>query len=113
MPLAQVTKSCIVGDTTPIVRFGRHRVASRRLAILPLTVKSNGKTSVGLLRDIGSAGPFLFAKLTPALGAELLVFTSAGDQSLRMCCKCRVVRVEPSVEGATTGIGVTIEGYGE
>ena len=113
MPIAQVTKSCVVGDTTPIIRFGRHRVASRRLAILPLTVKSNGKTSVGLLRDISSAGLFFFANLNPTMGAELLVSTSAGDQGLKMCCKCRVVRVEPSAEGVATGIGVTIEGYGE
>ena len=113
MPYATVIKESVLGNTSPVVNFGSHRVASRTLSILPLTVKSNGKTSVGLLRDISSAGLFFFANLNPTMGAELLVSTSAGDQGLKMCCKCRVVRVEPSAEGVATGIGVTIEGYGE
>jgi hypothetical protein len=92
----------------------RHqRRASRGFAMLPVAISAGGQDYVGLLRDISSAGMFFYSKIIPCVGAEihLVISVSAIDPNLTVCCKCRVVRVEPGLAGAATGVGVTIEGY--
>jgi hypothetical protein len=103
----------ISSDTGAFDAIADLRKARRGGAILPLTISADGNTSVGLLRDVSTAGMFFYAKIAPKIGSELrvLVHPSAADCGVTICCKCKVIRVEPGVAGAATGIGVTIEGY--
>ena len=90
------------------------RTARRGQAFLPVTIMTAaGDKSVGLLRDVSTAGMFVYSNLTPDVGSELrvIVHPSATDCGVTVCCKCKVVRVEAGMAGSATGIGVTIEGY--
>jgi len=85
----------------------------RGFAVLPLAVSAAGQDHVGLLRDISNTGMFFYSKVILTIGSEihLVVNVSSVDPELTVRCKCRVVRVDPGLAGAATGVGVTIEGY--
>ena len=83
--------------------------------VLPLAVEVAGRGHIGLLRDISSAGIFFYSKALPRVGSQirLILNVSALDPAIIVCCICRVVRVVPGLGGAATGVGVTIEAYGQ
>ena len=101
-----------VFNTGMLIRHQRR--AHRGFAVLPLAISAGGQDYVGLLRDISSAGMFFYSQIILYVGSEiqLVITVSAVDPNLTVSCKCRVVRVEPGLAGAATGVGVTIEGYG-
>ena len=103
MPIAQNLQS-------NRILFRHQRRAPRGFAVLPLAVSAAGQDHVGLLRDISNSG---MLKVIPTIGSEihLVVNVSSVDPELTVRCKCRVVRVDPGLAGAATGVGVTIEGY--
>ena len=95
------------------ILFRHQRRAPRGFAVLPLAVSAAGQDHVGLLRDISNTGMFFYSKVILTIGSEihLVVNVSSVDPELTVRCKCRVVRVDPGLAGAATGVGVTIEGY--
>ena len=103
MPIAQNLQS-------NRILFRHQRRAPRGFAVLPLAVSAAGQDHVGLLRDISNSG---MLKVIPTIGSEihLVVNVSSVDPGLTVRYKCRVVRVDPGLAGAATGVGVTIEGY--
>lgn len=109
-----------VGDSVEVRRTGvldgtypNQRLETRGLAVLPVVVRADTQESIGLLRDISQTGMFFYSNLTPKVGCEieLLLRPSPADPSVVVRCRCRVVRTEPSVPGAATGVGVAIEEY--
>lgn len=100
------------GDFNPPPRVNQ-RLEPRGLAVMPAVVRAEGQDNVGLLRDISQTGMFFYCGLSPAVGStvEVLLRPSAGDPTVVVRCRCRVVRTEPSRAGAATGVGVTIEEY--
>lgn len=93
--------------------YPNQRLEERGLAVLPAVIRSEAQESVGLLRDISQTGMFFYCSLTLAVGSEIevVIRPSVADASVMVGCRCRVVRTEPSVPGAATGVGVAIEEY--
>jgi hypothetical protein len=89
------------------------RLEARGISVLPLVVRTEEQECVGLLRDISQTGLFFYCSLSPRVGSEVevLIRPSAADPSVAVRCRCRVVRIEASVPGAATGVGVAIEEY--
>lgn len=89
------------------------RLEPRGLAVLPVVVRAEEQENVGLLRDISQTGMFFYCSLTPSVGShiEVMIRPSLADPSLAVRCRCRVVRVEPSLPGAATGVAVAIQEY--
>lgn len=109
-----------VSDSTVVRRndvlYGscpNQRLEPRGLAVLPVVVRAEEQENVGLLRDISQTGMFFYCSLSPAVGSqiEVVIRPSLADPSVAVRCRCRVVRVEPSLPGAATGIAVAIQEY--
>ena len=98
------------------VLFGSYpnqRLEPRGIAVLPVAVRAHGQECVGLLRDISQTGMFFYCSLSPAVGSdiEVVIRPSVADTSVAVRCRCRVVRIEATLPGAATGVGVAIEEY--
>lgn len=93
--------------------YPNQRLEARGLAVLPVVVRAETQEVVGLLRDISQTGMFFYCNLTSEVGSEIevLIRPSVADSSVVVRCRCRVVRVEPSLPGAATGIAVAIQEY--
>ena len=93
--------------------YPNQRLEPRGLAVLPVAIKGEEQECVGLLRDISQTGMFFYCSLSPTVGSDIEVTLrpSLADSSVAVRCRCRVVRVEPSLPGAATGVGVAIEEY--
>lgn len=107
-------------DSTEVRRNGvlfggcpNRRLEPRGICVLSLKVQTAEHESVGLLRDISQTGMFFYCKLSPAVGSEIEVTIrpSVVDSKMVVRCRCRVVRIEASVPGAATGVGVAIQEY--
>jgi len=81
--------------------------------VLPVVVRAEEQENVGLLRDISQTGMFFYCSLSPSVGSqvEVVIRPSLADPSVAVRCRCRVVRVEPSLPGAATGVAVAIQEY--
>lgn len=115
-----MTSTYPVSDSSEVRRTGvlegtypNQRLEARGLAVLPVVVRAETKEIVGLLRDISQTGMFFYCNLMPQVGSDLevLLRPSVADPGVVVRCRCRVVRIEPSVPGAATGVGVAIEEY--
>jgi hypothetical protein len=93
--------------------YPNQRLEPRGLAVLPVVVRAAAQESVGLLRDISQTGMFFYSSLSPAVGSdvEVMIRPSVADSRVTVRCRCRVVRLESSMSGAATGVGVAIEEY--
>jgi hypothetical protein len=93
--------------------YTNQRLETRGLAVLPVVVRAEDQERVGLLRDISQTGMFFYCSLTPEVGSdiEVLLRPSVADPSVVVRCRCRVVRIEASLLGAATGVGVAIQEY--
>ena len=93
--------------------YPNRRLEPRGICVLSLKVQTAEHESVGLLRDISQTGMFFYCRLSPAVGSEIEVTIrpSVADSRIVVRCRCRVVRIEASVPGAATGVGVEIQEY--
>jgi hypothetical protein len=83
------------------------RIPSRRTAWL--TVQgADGHEHLALVKDISTAGVFLYSDFVPAVGDHLefvIEYLTSTDQ-VRLHLQGDVVRVEQSVPGSTPGVAV-------
>ncbi len=107
-------------DSTEVRRNGvlydgypNRRLELRGICVLSLKVRTGERENVGLLRDISQTGMFFYCSLNPAVGSqiEVTIRPSMADSRIVVRCRCRVVRIEASVPGAATGVGVAIQEY--
>jgi PilZ domain-containing protein len=107
-------------DSTEVRRNGvlhgsypDRRLEPRGFCALPLALQTGEQEYIGLLRDISQTGMFFYCRFRPAVGREIevVIRPSVADARVVVRCRCRVVRIEASVPGAATGVGVAIQEY--
>ena len=88
------------------------RRSARAQLSVAIRVSANGCTEIqkGILRDISAYGAFVYADLSPELGARMVIdFIMHGTSTdTRFTCEGVVVCVEKSHKGGQTGIAMQI-----
>jgi len=91
----------------------KQRAASRTLVVLSATVHFQGKSHVGLIRDISRDGLFVYSDFLPKVGDIVRVeIKDKRNASDRVLCSGTVVRVESKAVGSAIGIALKITTYG-
>ncbi|HVZ18161.1 MAG TPA: PilZ domain-containing protein [Terriglobales bacterium] len=92
----------------------RQRASNRTLVVVSAKVEFDGKSHIGLIRDISRHGLFVYSDFTPNLGDSMKVILRESNDSLTggVSCLGQVVRVESKGAGTATGIALKIIGYG-
>lgn len=101
--------------STDPVRLER-RSGQRFQLHLPLMIHVDGKTVPGFTQDVSARGLFLYTEAALAEGAVVeLTFTMPSEitlaESMRVRCRGRVLRADPSPAGPRAGIAVQLDSY--
>ncbi len=83
---------------------------------LPLTIHVDGKAVPGFTQDVSSRGLFLYTEAHLAEGAVVeLTFTMPSEitlaESMRVRCRGRVLRADPSPAVPRNGVAVQLDSY--
>jgi hypothetical protein len=101
--------------STDSVRLER-RSGQRFQLHLPLMIHFDGRTLPAFTQDVSARGLFLYAEaeLAEGLGVEL-TFTMPAEitlaESMRVRCRGRVLRANPTPSGPRNGMAVQLESY--
>lgn len=90
----------------------KQRSASRTVVVLSAKVYCQGKSHVGLIRDMSREGLFVYSDFAPNLGESLRIEIRERNDRDVVSCTGTVVRVESKAAGIAIGIAVRITAYG-
>jgi PilZ domain len=101
--------------TTDPIRLER-RAGQRFQVHLPLTIQVEGRTVPGFTQDVSARGVFLYTEVVLAEKTVVdLTFTMPSEitlaESMRVCCRGRVLRANAPQTGPRNGIAVQLDSY--
>lgn len=101
--------------STDPIRLER-RAGQRFQLHLPLTIHVAGRSVPGFSQDVSARGVFLYSEAVLAEGTVVeLTFTMPSEitlaESMRVCCRGRVLRASAPPAGPRNGIAVQLNSY--
>ena len=101
--------------STDPIRLER-RAGQRFQVHLPLTIHVAGRSVPGFSQDVSARGVLLYTEAELAEGTVVeLTFTMPAEitlaESMRVCCRGRVLRASRSQAGSGNGIAVQLDSY--
>ena len=93
----------------------KQRSTARTLVVLSATVRFQGRSHVGLIRDMSRDGLYVYSDFAPKMGDTLRIELRDRDGHFKNPAWCTgiVVRVESKGTGAAVGIAVKITEHGQ